>query len=194
MPNGLANFKNLLREFRELAAWAAGPTAAPFVAHLLDLAPPWPRSIVFLTTITELIALVLAFQLLSGASKKTIQRVMLSSLVVIMIFSPIYLIAASQFTIRMPNKDLTVAGLVCTGEARAVYKDKCPWLGRFELADAEYNADQLWEFWSISLVRTGLVMLWSLIFGALSMLFGSFLIHQMRLKPPRTRRDFRQSA
>jgi membrane protein implicated in regulation of membrane protease activity len=73
MASGLAGFKDLLKEFRGLSAWAVGAgVAVPFAAALASLSPPWPPGVVIVTAIVELVALVLVYQFLKSARRRTI--------------------------------------------------------------------------------------------------------------------------
>lgn len=72
-------------------------------------------------------------------------------------------------------------GYVCTEEAAAVFKQKCPDLGIEQLKTAEYDADRLWTARSITLTRLAIVGLWLATFVALTALVGSFLVFQLKV-------------
>lgn len=181
MQPGLVGFKDLLKEFRGVSAWAVGGSVAvPFVAALASLAPPWPPSIVLVTAVAELVALIYVYQFLRKARRKTIDRVLAVSGLLLVILGAAYLLAVSLYTYEVPTtKERFVKGYLCTSDAIAVFKDKCPDLGLDELKTAEYDADRLWTGRSIAVTRLTLVALWLSSFAALSSLVGSFLVYQM---------------
>lgn len=181
MQPGLVGFKQLLEEFRGLSLWAVGGSVAvPFVAALASLSPPWPPSIVLVTAIAELVALIYVYQFLKKARRKSINRILALSGLLLVIFGVVYLAAVSLYTYEVPpTKERFVKGYQCTADAAAVFKDKCPDLGPDELRSAEYDADRLWTARSIAATRIAIVALWLASFVALSVLVGSFLVYQM---------------
>lgn len=181
MRPGLVGFKELLHEFKGLSLWAVGGSmAVPFAAALTSLSPPWPRSIVLVTAIAELVALIYVYQFLKSAKRKVINKIVTVSGLFLIVFGAVYLAAVSLCTYEVPTtKERFVKGYVCTPDAIAVFKDKCPNLGLDELKTAEYDADRLWTERSIAITRLAVVGLWLGTFVALSVLVGSFLVYQM---------------
>jgi ABC-type xylose transport system permease subunit len=183
MPSGLDDFKLLLKEYRGLSVWAVGGSlVVPFAAKLADLSPPWPPGIVPVTAVVQLLALVLVFQFFKTAKRRIINWVLLLSIAIFAVTSVIYLSAVSYCTYEVPTtKARYVKGYECTHEAQLVFKSQCPDLGLDELGTAEYEAERLWTRKSIAVIRTALVMIWSLVFVALSFSLGGFLCYQMRM-------------
>ena len=181
MQSGLVGFKELLKEFRGLSLWAVGGSVVvPFAAALAALSPPWPPSIVFVTAVAELVALIYVYQFLKDAKRKSINKILALSGLLVAVFAAIYLVAISLYTYEVPTtKERFVKGYQCTHEAATVFKDKCPDLGLDELKTAEYDADRLWTPHSIAMTRLTIVGLWLAVFVALSVLVGSFLVYQM---------------
>lgn len=186
MANGLDDFKGLLKEFRGLSVWAVGGClAVPFAAGLAELSPPWPKGIVPVTAVVELLALVLVFQFFQKSRRQVINRILLVSVILFALTSVIYLMAFSYFTYRVKTtttNELFVKGYQCTNDALLIFKDRCPDLGLDELRTGGYEAERFWTRRSIAIVRTGLALVWSLVFVELSFALGSFLQYQMRMK------------
>src|SRR5688500_1390525 len=143
MANGLDDFKLLLKEFRGLSVWAVGGSLiVPFAAALADLSPPWPRGIVPVTAVVALLALILVFQFFKNSRRAVVNRLLLISVLVFALVSPVYLAAISYFTYQVPTtKERFVKGYECAPDAQLVFKDKCPDLGLDELRTAEYEAE-----------------------------------------------------
>jgi hypothetical protein len=189
MQPGLVGFKELLKEFRGLSVWAVGGSVAvPFAAALTSLSPPWPPAIVLVTAIAELVALIYVYQFLKSARRRAVNRILAIGGLLLVLFGAVYLGAVSLYTYEVPTtKQRLVKGYVCTPDASAVFKDKCPDLGLDELKTAEYDADRLWTSRSIAVTRMAIVALWLASFVALSVLVGSFLVYQMQSLVPRSK-------
>jgi len=177
--NGLEEFRdNFLSDIQSLWKWTLIAAALPLLAHLMALSPPWPPSLAYLTALIELLSLMCVFQILRHAGRRTINRVLIGSVLLLMIISTLYLIALSLFTYSVPNSSPQVKGYRCTIEAQAVFAEKCPTLGRNEIKLAEWDAERLWTAESIAPVRVSLVVLWLSSFMALSIAVGSFVGYQ----------------
>lgn len=146
MQPGFLGFKELLREFRGLSVWAVGGSVAvPFAAALAALSPPWPSAIVLVTAVAELVALIYVYQFLKGARRRTINRILSVSGLLLVLLGATYLVAVSLYTYEVPpNHERFVKGYQCTVDASAVFPGKCPDLDLDELKTAEYDADRLW--------------------------------------------------
>lgn len=190
MQSGLVGFKELLEEFKGLSVWAVGGSVAvPFAAALASLSPPWPRAIVLVTAVAELVALIYVYQFLKSLKRKNINRIIAVSGLLLVLFGVVYLAGVSLYTYEVPTtKQRFVKGYVCTVDASAVFKEKCPDLGMDELKTAEYDADRLWTARSIAATRLALVGLWLAAFVALSVLVGSFLVYQLQVSSNPKRR------
>jgi hypothetical protein len=188
MQDGLVGFKELLKEFRGLSVWAVGGSVAvPFAAALAALSPPWPPAIVLVTAVAELVALIYVYQFLKKAKRRTINRIIVTGGLALVVLGGVYLAAVSLYTYEVPTtKERFVKGYVCTEEAASVFTQKCPDLGIDELKTAEFDADRLWTSRSIAATRMAIVGLWLAAFMALSVLVGSFLVYQLQV--PNTRR------
>lgn len=189
MEAGLAGFKELLGEFRHLALWAAGGAAVPFAAHLALLSPPWPQGIVIVTSIFEFMSLLFVYQFIKSARRQLVNRILMAGAAAMLFAGTGYLIADSLFTFQVPHTtERFVKGYICTADAQAVFRDRCPALDINDLATANYEAETLWTPRSIAVVRIGLIALWLTTFVALSVVIGSFIVYQSQVPTPRSRR------
>lgn len=184
MPDELSDFEQLLKNFQKLAAWGAGGAAVPIAAHLVALSPPWPAGIAAITSTIELISLVFVYQFLKSARKRRVNRVLIASAIILAVSGLGYLMLNSIYTFEVPTtKERFVKGYECTANARAVFKDKCPALDLDDLAKATYEAERLWTAQSIATMRAALVTLWLIVFIALSVVLGSFIVFQSGNSP-----------
>lgn len=170
-------FRKILSKFGELSAWASAGAATSFIALFLGVAPPWPTGAAGITAVIQLVALILAFQLLRRARRRTVNRVLVASVVLLAILSMLYLTTFSLLTFETPRHHYVRAkGLVCTPEAKILYADICPWLDADQLIRAEWEARRLWTLQSITAVRVGLLTVWAAAFATLTTAIGAFLV------------------
>ncbi|TAX63339.1 hypothetical protein ELI00_37485 [Rhizobium ruizarguesonis] len=182
--SGLDDFKQILKEYRGLALWAAGGSVAiPFVASFLSVIPPWPKGLDIITSVFQLLALIFAYQNFHGRSRRVATKAINRSIFGVALSIIFYLFMFSNFTIYVPEtKQYIVIGFQCTDEAMYIpeYAQKCPYLEREDLKGANYVEHKLWTRSSISITRTILLSLWFLFFSFLATAIGVFLVFQIR--------------
>lgn len=182
--SGFDEFKAVLSDFKGLSLWALGASAtAPFVASLIDFDPPWPRGIVPATAILELVALAVVFQLLSKASRKAISATVTLSAVgfAVSVLMHLFLYSLLVFYVDTTGERF-IRGLSCTSTAELVFTASCPLLNSDEISTAGWEAERLWTMRSIALARMLLVASWGASFIFLSILLGTFISYQRRVR------------
>ena len=143
----------------------------PLGAERAGITPPWPRGLAVLTAVLEAALIFVAFSLFRTANRGAIRKTVTTSIVVLVFATVAYLGAQSVFVYQTPvTGERFAKGFVCTAEARAVFKDKCPFLDEDELRGAEYDAQRLWTLPSIAIVKVTLSGLWLLAFVAIGIL------------------------
>lgn len=177
---GLKDFQRFFRDFIGLITAGVATAALVLVTALVGLAPPWPPALVQVTAIGQIAVLILIYQLLKNASKSRINRGLFKSLSVAILFAIIYLALHSLLIFEMPNEDLGLRGFACTSDARSLYEESCPFLNSHQIADAEFDAGQLWTPVSLMFARISMVSLWIGFFSCLVAFFGIFVIYQRR--------------
>ena len=154
-----------------ILALLAAPTAASFAGF----APPWPPGagpIAGVLAAAAFAAKALWLRRDRGAAAK---HLMVVAALALAIAGCGYLIANSAYVFQAPSGERLVMGFVCTPEARALYRDKCPNLGLDELRGTEYEPERLWTAGSITLVRVELDTLWLVAFAAIAGLMAGLL-------------------
>lgn len=176
------DFLEILEKFRKLSITALGTGAAvPFFAFVANIAPPWPPGVMLLTALTELVALILAFQFLRTKERHPVSLAMGIMATLLFIVSFVYLVLIAIFTYVTPQtKERFVKGFVCRLDIERLYPGECPFVGREILSRAQNNADQIWTDWSIALMQVFIASLWITAFVLLSGLIGAFLVFQTK--------------
>jgi len=120
---GLDDFKQVVKEFRGLTILVVGGAAAlPFAADLASFSPAWPKGIVVVTALGELVALMLVFQLFRSATKRRVNTLLITSASAVLLVSLVYLFALSLFTYEArTTHERFVKGFVCSFNAKKIY-------------------------------------------------------------------------
>jgi hypothetical protein len=177
------DFLSVTKTYGRVVAWALAGAIAPILAGFANLAPPWPENVVQLTALVELLALVLAFQLLRRAPRRTVNRVLICGAILAFVTMTVYLVCLSQFVFEEPLSKLRfVKGFICTREAMIVFPGHCPQYSDDDLRQNEWEAGRFWTLASITIVRVGLDCLWFLVFFSLAATLGSFITYQSWVK------------
>lgn len=198
---GLDAFFGVLSEVRKVALVAAGGLLfLPLIVSLSGYSPPCPvgvsgsAAIVGMTSLTELVVLIVCFQLMSHASRALTSKLVIFAALFVIGFSIVYLFLNVVFVYRIPNNPTSVVmGCGLSENARRILLaygqnpvDVCP--GEFQtlLSAAQYETDRIWTKVSVSIVKALLVLSWLAAFGALAVLTGVFVSFQRRqhLKTP----------
>ena len=179
---GYDAFLFLLKKFRGLSIGAlSGGAAVPLVASVANVVPPWPPGAVLMTALVELVALILVFQFLRSAARRTINKALVIVTPLLLGASALYLTLFGFLTFAVPNDgERRVRGLVCRPDIPVETAMQCPFVGTQKLHEAAYTADLIWKSWSIYLSELMLALTWLICFLLLSTLIGAFLVYQLR--------------
>ncbi|EFF75500.1 hypothetical protein [Achromobacter piechaudii] len=186
---GLDEFFAMLDGVRKVAlSAAAGLIALPLAAGLAGFAPPWPPGLVVITSLMELVVLLVVFQTLAKAQRSAASKVIIWSAILVFVTSAVYLVLNAAFVYQIPNDDTRVVmGCGLSDNAQLILKsqglnptDVCP--GEFSLlmSSAQYETDKVWTRLSITAIKSALAISWFGSFGALSFLVGVFVAFQRR--------------
>lgn len=179
--SGLSDFRAYFRSFIGLITAGVATTALVLVTALAELAPPWPPAVVQVTAVGQIIVLVLIYQFMKTAPRKTINRRLLWSLVLLVILAIAYLSLHSLTVYEMPNGEFGLKGFACSSDALALYGSDCPFLNRTHIADAEFNADRLWTPLGLMISRLVLIIAWVGMFSSIVFLVGLFVVFQRKV-------------
>jgi hypothetical protein len=168
---------------------AGGLVILPIAAGIGGYFPPWPRGIVAITSLMELVILIVNFQLMHKASRKLTSILVVASAICIFLFSGTYMLGSSIFVYNLPDSSVRVTlGCGLSDNAIQILKsqnalpvnDDCP--GEFTtlLASAQYEADHIWKKRSVSIINAALAFSWLGAFASLASLFGAFISFQRR--------------
>jgi len=180
----LEDFWQAVRELERFWAYIVAAAALPLFAKFVELTPPWPSSIAILTSIVNLLAIVVAYQIYRGTSRRKATSVIVRATILLFLLSIAYLGMISELTFRQPSGTIEIKGLVCSEVGRVTFPEKCPWLGPAELKTAEWTPEILWTSWSITIARILIVVSWLCSFLLLSLVLATFIIYQRSAKPP----------
>jgi hypothetical protein len=181
--SGIDEFKRVLREFKNLSLWAgASSLIIPFVASFLSIIPPWPSGLNVITSVAQLVTLIVVYQAFSGSRTRITRNIKTLAFICAGLLLA-YMAIFTTFTIYVPQAHRSIViGYECSPSAQKLFADRCPFLTVDDLATAAYDEFLLWTRISITTTRILLVSLWLSLFICLAMLIGQFLIFQLRRK------------
>ena len=183
-PTGYDEFIGIFAKYKKLSTLSLGTAAAvPFVAYLSGIAPPWPPGVVLITSLVELLALIVVFQFLRSAPRRVANRVIVVAMSFLLLSSVCYLVLFAFFTYPIrATQARGIKGFVCQHGLLTSFLEACPFLQIEHLKEVGYDAEVLWQSWSIDLMSLLIVLTWMAAFIFLSILVGAFIVFQGRVR------------
>jgi hypothetical protein len=185
---GMTDFRRLLDEYKNLLVAATALGVLPLVTSFTSIAPGWPSGIASITTVIQLVVLILVYQFIITSPKRVFDILIASSFVVFLVAAFCYVLLLLNFTFDLDgNNTRIIRGFSCTKIAHNQYSELCPFLDKEQLRLVEYEPSRLWTTPSINAVRAALFIFWVLTFMALTLVVGSFVAFQKRNDDRRNR-------
>lgn len=180
MATLLDEFRGFLKDSRGLVVWAlAGGALGAVVAEFTGVAPPWPAQGAALTCAALLLALMRIFLFRRDIDLHEAQRRFTRACWALAAIVASYLTLSALFTFESTSGVRYVSGFLCTSDAASVY-DTCPFLGPTPLAEAGYEAAELWTLPSIAIMRLALFACWIASFVLFMTAVALFVIYTRR--------------
>jgi len=181
VKTGLQEFKETVSDFRSVTALALNSSvAAPLVALVMDIGPPWPTGAPIITSFAELIVLITIFHFWYGNSRRRISKRMVMALVVLCVGFVVYMALFDSFTFSPKgSKDKDVRGFVVQEEVRKVLSAEHI-TADDALRESEYDPNRVWEPWSVTTIRIAILTSWLILFVSLSVFVGTFVMYQRK--------------
>lgn len=159
--------------------------AAPFADILLQqfdtgISPPWPPGVLIITSIAELLVLMALFNFFIRSEAKTLDRLIIATLLMLCLTFIGYLVLFSHFTEPHPRtQKLMVLGYEPLNEdVRQTFAEG--YTNEQALEENEFTPTKIWTNRSITNVRIGILLVWLIAFIRLSVFIGLFVISQRR--------------
>ena len=186
--NGIEEFKEVMTDFRSVNSLVAkGAVAAPFADVIIrqfdtSISPPWPSGVLIITSIAELLVLMLIFNFFFRRKANTLDRLMVVSLVVLCLTFFGYMLLFSHFTEPHPksHKLLVIGYEPVSQEMRQAFAEG--YTNDQALEENEYVPAKIWTERSITSVRIWILLAWLVAFSSLSSFMGLFVMAQRRKK------------
>jgi hypothetical protein len=175
------SFADVQVQYSKVLSWVLLSSILPVVAGILDVAPPSPNGIVAVTTIYELVIIFIGYTVMTKINFLKLRKILVISLAISLLFFLPYVGFLSVFIHETPNGTKVVSGYQCSPQAIKVFPEVCPFLGKKELKQANWEAEQLFNPVSIAIVKVSLVGLWLGFFLFISLACSSFAAHEVLL-------------
>jgi hypothetical protein len=173
------DFTKFIKAYSKGAALLfASAAVSYFLTFHSTLSPPLkPRQ-----TIYAMSLLVEAYGILVGLNAPESRRPPLNLMIGSVL---LYLGSLFSLTFLIPTSDSSyreAIGLVCKREFTELYGPACYWITPDTLANASFESDRIWEYWSIQLVRLYLGAIWLLLVWSVVMAIA------LSIRPKRARK------
>lgn len=157
------DFSQFVRAYGKGAALLfASAAVSYFLTFHSALSPPVkPRQAIYAMSV-----LVEAYAILGGLNSSKSRKPALNLMIGAVL---VYLVSLFSLTFLIPTSDSyyrEAMGFVCKNEFIELYGATCYWIPPQILANASFEPDRIWEYWSIQVVRlyiggVWLVLVWS---------------------------------
>lgn len=181
---GLEEFRAALADYKSIGPWAIGGAVfVPLVDYLIQLGPPWPGGLPVITSIAELLVLIVSFHFWFRSPRKRVSRRLIIFLVLLILCFGAYLYCDSAYTFAAgANVTKSVKGFTLRPDvAPLISADFTP---EDALRSAEYQAEAVWTAESITAMRLILLSMWLASFVFLSATVATFVLYHRRTPVP----------
>jgi hypothetical protein len=177
---GLAEFKEVLADFRQLGSLALKCTVAvPFADLWLKLGPPPARSIAVLTSLLEFLAVVWVFHFWYHVTDNKLNSRMKIALVLFCVGIVGSLFLMNKFTVSPgEGRDRVVEGWIIRPDIEPLIGSS--YTPEQALKDSEYDPEKVWTKDSVVVMRTLITVVWIGTFDCLAIYLTVFIIAQRR--------------
>jgi hypothetical protein len=187
---GLDEFRAALSDYRSVSSWAlGGSVAVPLVDYVMRLGPPWPwaAGVPIITSVAELLTLILVFHFWSRSRRKEVSRRLIGLLGLLVIAFGAYLYLNSSLTFSHPvDGEKCIKGFKVRSDVRIT----SDYSADDALKETAYLPEEVWTSSSITMTRLSLLFLWLLSFVSLSAAISSFVMYHRR-RPTRGQHSIR---
>jgi hypothetical protein len=189
--NGLKEFKEILKNIRELGSLAiTGTVAAPLLNVWLRFGPPPTAAIAVLTSGMQFMAVMWAFHFWRGMPKKDLNRKMKLCVAFFVLGLIVSGFLIEQYTISPgPNRDNIVGGYELRSDVQPMIGPNYTPLDA--LHESQYDASQVWTRTSITAIHLFLATSWIATFVSIAMFISAFVI--LHRAPQRIKKSAKSS-
>jgi hypothetical protein len=177
---GLEEFRAALTDYKSVGPWAmGGAVSVPLWDYVMQLGPPWPGGLPVITSVAELLVLIVAFHFWFRSPRKHVSHRLILFLVLLVVCFGAHLYCDSTYTYTA-GADATklVKGFTLRPDvAPLISADFTP---EDALRSAEYKAEAVWTAGSITAMRLILLALWLASFVFLSATVVTFVLYYRR--------------
>jgi hypothetical protein len=154
------NFAEYTRTYAKGAGLLLASAAVSyFLTFHSTLSPPLkPRQAIYAMSV-----LVEAYGILVGLSAPSARKAPLNLMIGAIV---LYLVSLFSLTFLIPTSESSyreAIGFICKKEFILLYGSTCYWITPEVLANASFEPDRIWEYWSVQLVRLYLSGVWLLL-------------------------------
>lgn len=197
MPkSSLDSFIQSIKDVKKLITIAvSGLICSQVIALLAGIQPPWPKGILILTSMIELLVLMMAWHFSSVSEKMNTGKILVILFSLLCFFSLAYVFMYSLFVYNIPGTSTDIVlGCGLTHDSQLVLSlnkidlktitDTCPEEFTRILSSAEFEATRVWTPWTVKLNQVVIFALWLAAFSCLAAFMGIFVAYHKRRQSP----------
>jgi hypothetical protein len=171
---GLQTFNRLFKDVNTLTGWGLkGTIAVPLVDLIFRMGPPWPSQLPILTSVAQLVVLIVLTTFLTA---KSIKMVMITAALACCFSLLGYLMCSGQWVHEAPDGTRLVAGFNLRADTAALIGPT--YLPHEALRDGGWNPLEVWTRGSVLAAQLLLVAMWFSTFASFVVLVGAFAVKQ----------------
>ena len=175
---GLDDFRDFVSDFNSLSAISAkGAIALPLADLFTNIGPPWPPLLAPITSVIQILVLILVFQLWYDLSETQVKFRIKLGTAAILVFFFLYLALAIGLVIdNIPGGSRTVEGFIVRPDIQEILGPG--FSARQALEATEYNPYEVWTRGSIIASNLSLVGVWIALYSSFTAVAGAFVLYQ----------------
>jgi hypothetical protein len=173
---GLQEFRQVLKNFRELGSLAVkGTVALPLLNIWLKFGPPPAAAMAICTSALQFLAVMWTFHFWHGTPRKNLDRRMRVCAVLFVLGLLASGVLLERFTMRPgPKREVVVKGYVLRSEVQPLIGPNFDTTAALQAAG--YDPEQVWTAASIGTIHVLLVASWMIAFVSIAMFISAFLL------------------
>jgi hypothetical protein len=182
----LPEFWDFAKDFKSVSGWVAkAAVAAPLADIVLNIGPPWPSrpSVAILLCIVEVVVLMYSFEFWRHGSPRIqhIRSVMRAAIAAVAVAFVVYMPLFAFFIVDAEDAwHRVVIGYKMHDDVAEMQKsDPGQWTPE-ELILQFHDVMAVWTPWSVNVMRTIVLLVWLLVWAALSVVISAFVAIQWR--------------
>ncbi|QHQ34448.1 hypothetical protein [Algicella marina] len=182
MANGLDDFNTFIKGYKGVLAATLGGALMALISEFSNITPPFPDGIIQITAVFQLLILIFVYQVIDRKSKRFVDKQVVGGIILFVVSFLIYVFALNFLSYPDPDGERKLKGFFCTEKAEEFFQGACPWIADEAVAQSGGIEGDIWTDLGRDLVGMTVLILWLIMFSAVSFAVAVFANFQRRRK------------